>query len=197
MSWWLGFSPIKLRCVARQQSEGRPPRVRSLPHGQSTVKLGRKENSFRVWVQNNLLRVKVVNARQIFSRHRVRIVTALPYVGDRNPAMPDTAGLVAQEVERVDKGRSFEFWRRIEQQCHACGVLSIDGKVEDLVLVNPCGAERQGSAFGLLPGHSLRLSATSTAVPTIKRKPALWRRVLHDPSLTVALESLERSNLVG
>src|SRR5271163_1333730 len=127
---WSGLLPVKLRSVLRQHPEWRPPRVRSFAHGQRAIKLRWEENSFRIWVQDNLLWIKAVNARQIFSRHRVRIVAALAYLRDRNPAMPDPAGLVAQKIESVDKGWSYKFGRSIQQQGYAVSVLRIDREVE-------------------------------------------------------------------
>src|SRR5580658_4318660 len=152
MMRWLGSPPIKLRSVACQHPERRLSRIRSFPHCQGTVKLGRKENSFRIRVQQDLLRIKAVNSRQIFSRHRVGIVTALTYVCDRNPAMPDMARLVRQKVETVDEGRNNQFRRSVEQQRHAFSVLSTNREIVGLLLFNPSGAQWQRAALALLPG---------------------------------------------
>ena len=171
MTWWFGISPIKLRPVAHQRPERRPSRIRSFPHGRRTVKLGWKENSFRIRVEQDLLRIEAVNTRQILSRHRVRIVAALANICDRNPAVPDVSGLVPQEVEAVDECRNHHFGRSVEQQRHAFRVLCADGEIEGLLLLHPSGPQRQRAALDLFPGSSFHRLAVGDRPRAIERRP--------------------------
>ena len=100
MTRWFGIPPIKLRPVAHQRPERRPSCIRSFPHGRRTVELGWKENSFRIRVEQDLLRIEAVNTRQILSRHRVRIAAALANICDRNPAVPDVFGVFRKKSKR-------------------------------------------------------------------------------------------------
>src|SRR5215472_4395194 len=191
------FSPIKLGATPGQDSERCSPGIRSFPHRQCAVKIGREEDSPRVWIQQNLLRIKAMDAGQIFSRHRVRIIAALPDICARNAAMPDMAGLVPQEVKTVNESRNHQFRRSVEQQRHAFSVLRTDGEIEGPLLVDPSGAEWQRAALDLLPTCGFRGCAMDDREPAIDRGAWLLCCVLHTASLTAAPGTPERSNFIG
>ncbi len=65
--------------------------------------------------------------------------------------MPNPARLVTEIVKTVRQQRVYEIRGSVKQQCHAFRMLRVNGKVERLLLFNPGDAQRQWTAFGLLP----------------------------------------------
>ena len=54
--------PIKYRAMSGQHAQRRPACIRSFPHGRFAIKIRRKENAFRIGVEQNLLRIEAVNS---------------------------------------------------------------------------------------------------------------------------------------
>src|SRR5262249_54106656 len=80
--------PVKLWPVSSQHAQGRASRVGSFPHCQLPVESGRKKNTFRVGVEQDLLRFKALPAGDTLSRDRISVVTTLTKFAEWYPAMP-------------------------------------------------------------------------------------------------------------
>src|SRR5262249_43171827 len=111
--------------------------IGSFPHCQFPIKIRRKENTFRIGVEQDLLRVKAMPAGTIRSRHRVSVVATLTKFAERYPAMPNPSRFVSQEVETVRQERVHQIIRSVEQQRDALRVLGMNGEVEGLLVLHP------------------------------------------------------------
>src|SRR5262245_25812904 len=81
--------PIKIWPVSRQHAQRRASGVGSFPHCQLPVESGREKSTFRVGVEQDLLRCKALSAGNIPSRDRISVVATLTKFAEGYPAMPN------------------------------------------------------------------------------------------------------------
>ena len=134
--------PIKYRFMSRQYAERAFTGIRAFPHRAVAIKIRGEKDAFRVGIKQHLLRIKAVQVRRPFTRHRIRVITRFTKFPDGNSAMPDSSRLMKQKIEPVSKQRINQVRRSVKQQRDALGMLGMDGEVERLLSFEPGSAQR-------------------------------------------------------
>src|SRR5262249_32946373 len=88
-----GRNSVEDRRAARDYSQRGSTSIRSGAYRRAAPEIGRKENTFYVWVQQEFVGVESVKlgSRVIWSFNRIRVVTDTGYLIDRQATMPNAS----------------------------------------------------------------------------------------------------------